>query len=147
MGAMPPSTAPLWMWMVFGAVILTIMAFDLGVFNRKAHVVSAREALVWVCVWMTLALVFNLGVYLWFGAGKGLEFLTGYIIEQALSVDNIFVFIVIFSHFAVPKQQQHRVLFWGVLGAFILRAVFIFLGAAMLEAFHWTLFLFGGFLI
>jgi tellurite resistance protein TerC len=141
------NAAPAWAWVVFGAIILSCVAVDLGIFNRKAHVVSLREALAWVGVWTTLALIFNVGVYFWFGKDRGLQFFTGYIIEQALSVDNIFVFIVIFTHFAVPKEYQHRVLLWGVLGALALRALFIFAGAALLHAFHWMIFVFGAFLV
>jgi len=124
-----------------------MLALDLGVFHRQAHKVSIKEALIWSVVWMTLALVFNAGVYFWFGPTRGLEFLTGYLIEKALAVDNIFVFAVIFSYFAVPIAYQHRVLFWGILGALVLRAIFIVLGAALLQKFHWIMYLFGGFLI
>jgi tellurite resistance protein TerC len=124
-----------------------MLALDLGVFHRKAHEVKVREALIWTAVWIGLALVFNAGVYVWFGPERGLEFLTGYVIEKALSVDNIFVFIVVFATFAVPAKLQHRVLFWGILGALVMRAAFIFLGAAALERFHWVSYVFGGFLV
>ena len=135
------------LWIGFTAFVLAMLAVDLGVFHRQAHAVSIKEALLWSIVWMSLALVFNAGVYSWFGATRGLEFLTGYLIEKALAVDNIFVFAVIFSYFAVPITYQHRVLFWGILGALVLRAVFIVLGAALLQKFHWIMYLFGGFLI
>jgi tellurite resistance protein TerC len=135
------------LWIGFTAFVLTMLAVDLGVFHRQAHKVSIKEALVWSVVWMTLALIFNAGVYHWFGATRGLEFLTGYLIEKALAVDNIFVFAVIFSYFAVPVAYQHRVLFWGILGALVLRAIFIVLGAALLQKFHWVIYLFGAFLI
>jgi len=135
------------LWIGFTAFVLAMLAVDLGVFHRQAHKVSIKEALVWSVVWMTLALIFNAGVYHWFGATRGLEFLTGYLIEKALAVDNIFVFAVIFSYFAVPVAYQHRVLFWGILGALVLRAIFIVLGAALLQKFHWVIYLFGAFLI
>jgi len=118
----------------FTAFIGGALALDLGVFHRKAHEVSVKEALTWTVIWVSLALVFNVGVYHWFGSERALEFLTGYVIEKALSVDNIFVFIVVFSVFAVPAKLQHRVLFWGILGALIMRAVFIVAGAALLDA-------------
>jgi len=135
------------LWIGFTAFVLAMLALDLGVFHRKTHEVSIREALVWTGVWIGLALVFNVGVYHWFGPERALEFLTGYVIEKALSADNIFVFLVIFSAFAVPAKLQHRVLFWGILGALILRAIFIVLGAALIQQFHWVLYVFGVFLI
>jgi tellurite resistance protein TerC len=124
-----------------------MLALDLGVFHRKQHVVSVREALVWTSVWISLAMLFNVGVYFWFGPERALEFLTGYLIEKALSVDNVFVFLVVFGSFAVPAKLQHRVLFWGVLGALVMRALFIFIGAAALQRFHWVAYLFGAFLV
>lgn len=124
-----------------------MLALDLGVFHRKAHAVSVREALAWSCVWIFLALLFGLGVYFVRGGEKALEFLTGYVIEWSLSVDNLFVFLVIFSYFAVPPIYQHRVLFWGILGALVMRAIFIAVGAALLSAFHWMIYVFGGFLV
>jgi tellurite resistance protein TerC len=135
------------LWIGFTVFILTLLALDLGVFHRKAHQVRFREALTWVVVFVTLALLFNVGVFLWFGPQKALEFTTGYLIEYALSVDNVFVFIVIFSYFAVPAAFQHRVLFWGIVGALAVRAVFIVLGAALLQKFHWVIYIFGGFLV
>ena len=138
-------TPPLWIG--FTLFVLAMLALDLGVFHRKAHVVGVREALVWTAVWIALALLFNVGVYVWFGAERALEFLTGYVIEKALSVDNIFVFLVVFAVFAVPAALQHRVLFWGILGALIMRAIFIVLGAALLQRFHWVIYLFGAFLV
>ena len=135
------------LWVGFTTFVVAMLALDLGVFHRKAHEVRFKEALTWSCVWVGLALIFNAAVWNWFGPTKGLEFTTGYLIEKALSVDNIFVFIVIFSYFAVPKEHQHRVLFWGILGALVMRAVFIFAGAALLEAFHWVIYVFGGILI
>src|SRR5262245_26859084 len=135
------------LWIGFTLFVLAMLAIDLGVFHRRAHEVRVREALVWTVVWITLALLFNAGVYFWLGRERALEFFTGYLIEKALSVDNIFVFFVIFSYFAVPAALQHRVLFWGILGALVMRAIFILLGAALLQAFHWIIYAFGGFLL
>src|SRR5918999_1623695 len=134
-------------YVVFFALLFSMLALDLGVFNRKVHRIGLREALFWSVVWTAVALVFNLWVYYRFGAQIGLEFLTGYIIERSLSFDNIFVFIVIFNYFAVPAEYQHRVLFWGILGALISRGVFIAMGKALLARFAWLIFVFGGFLV
>ena len=134
------------LWFGFIAFVLAMLAIDLGVFHRKAHDVSLKEAGAWSAVWVALALAFNAGVYAWFGPERALEFTTGYLIEKALAVDNIFVFVVIFSAFAIPTIYQHRILFWGVLGALVMRAVFILVGGAMLQRFHWTLYLFGAIL-
>ncbi len=131
----------------FVAFVLLMLGLDLGVFHRNQHTVSVREALAWSTVWVGLALLFNLGVYFWFGSNKALEFLTGYVIEKALSVDNLFVFVAIFSYFNIPSEWQHRVLFWGILGALVMRALFILVGGAMLSHFHWTMYLFGGILV
>ncbi|MBS0657639.1 MAG: TerC family protein [Verrucomicrobia bacterium] len=141
---MPESS---WPWIVFNLFVLAMLALDLGVFHRKAHVVSLRESLIWTAVWIGLALVFNLGVWHWLGPQKGLEFLTGYLIEKSLSVDNVFVFALIFTAFAVPAEYQHRVLFWGVLGALIMRAIMIAAGAALISNFTWIIYVFGAFLI
>ncbi len=135
------------LWIGFTAFVLAMLALDLGVFHRKAHVISVREALAWTAVWITLAVAFNAGIWFWFGPDRALEFLTGYLIEKALSVDNIFVFLVVFSTFAVPPKLQHRVLFWGILGALAMRALFIFLGSAALHRFHWISYVFGAFLV
>jgi tellurite resistance protein TerC len=135
------------LWAGFTLFILALLVLDLGVFHRKAHEVSVKEALAWSAVWVGLALAFNGLVWHWFGAQRGLEFLTGYLIEKALSVDNIFVFLVIFSYFAVPRAFQHRVLFWGIVGALILRATFILLGAGLLQRFHWVIYVFGALLV
>ena len=137
----------LFLWVIFNIFVLGILALDLLVLHRKAHTVSLREALIWSCVWVSLALIFCLGIYLSRGGEKALEFLTGYVIEWSLSVDNLFVFLVIFSYFAVPPIYQHRVLFWGILGALVLRAAFIATGTALLANFHWMIYVFGGFLI
>lgn len=138
---------PIWLWVGFTILVLLLLAIDLGVVHRKAHAVSLREAAGWYVVWVSLAVLFNLGIFLWLGADKGTEFLAGYIIEVSLSVDNVFVFLVIFSYFAVPAQYQHRVLFFGILGAIVMRGLFIVTGVVLLENFHWLIYLFGAFLI
>jgi tellurite resistance protein TerC len=135
------------LWIGFTAFVLVMLALDLGVFHRKAHEVGFREALTWSLVWIGLALAFNAWIFLRFGSAKGLEFLTGYLIEKSLSVDNVFIFVILFSSFAVPKAYQHRVLFWGILGALVMRAAFIAAGAAVLARFHWVIYLFGAFLV
>jgi tellurite resistance protein TerC len=134
------------LWLGFIVFVLAMLAIDLGVFHRKAHEVSLKEAAVWSAVWVALAAVFNVGVYQWFGAERALEFTAGYLIEKALAVDNIFVFVIIFTAFAVPAIYQHRVLFWGVLGALVMRAVFILAGGAFLQRFHWAIYVFGAIL-
>jgi tellurite resistance protein TerC len=136
-----------WLWVGFNVFVLAMLALDLGVFHRKAHVVGFREAVAWSAVWITLALLFNVGVYAWRGPQAGLEWLTGYLIEKSLSVDNIFVFLLIFSYFRVPQLYQHKVLFWGILGALLMRAVLIVLGAALIKNFHWVIYVFGAFLV
>jgi len=140
-------TDRLLLWVGFNFFVLGMLALDLGVFHRKAHTVSIKEASVWSVVWITLAMLFNAGIYFAWGPEKALEFLTAYIIEKSLSVDNLFIFLMIFQYFATPAQYQHRVLFWGILGALILRAVFIATGAALLNNFHWMIYVFGGFLV
>lgn len=134
------------LWAGFIVFVLIMLAIDLGVFHKKAHEVSLKEAGIWSLVWIALAAVFNVGVYVWFGSQRALEFTTGYVIEKALAVDNIFVFVVVFSTFAVPAIYQHRVLFWGVIGALIMRAGFIFAGGAFLQRFHWAIYVFGALL-
>jgi len=135
------------MWIGFNIFVLAMLALDLGVFHRKAHEVKIKEALLWSAVWIALALAFNVGVYFWRGQETALEFLTGYLLEKALSVDNIFVFIMIFAYFRVPALYQHKVLFWGILGALVMRAIFIAAGVALLQHFHWVIYIFGAFLI
>ncbi len=135
------------LWIGFTALILALLALDLGVFHRHAHAVAFREALGWSVVWVALALAFNAALARQFGSERGLEFLTGYLIEKALAVDNIFVFLVIFATFRVPPAYQHRILFWGILGALVMRAAFILAGAALLERFHWIMYVFGAFLV
>jgi tellurite resistance protein TerC len=136
-----------WLWFGFVAFVLAMLALDLGVFHKKDHEISVKEALTWTSVWISLALLFNVGIYHWFGSERALEFLSGYVIEKALSVDNIFVFIVIFSVFAVPAKLQPRVLLWGIVSALVLRAIFVVLGAALLSRFHWLAYVFGAFLV
>ncbi len=135
------------LWAGFILFVLAMLALDLGVFHRKAHVVRFKEALAWSAVWVSLALIFNAGIWWRFGPEPGLEFLTGYLIEKSLSVDNIFVFVIIFSSLAIPPLYQHRVLFWGILSALVLRAIMIFAGVALLQRFHWLIYVFGAFLI
>ena len=135
------------LWGGFLLFVLAMLALGLGLFERKADVIHFKEALGWSLMWIELALAFNVGVYFMFGAERGLQFLTGYLIEKALSVDNLFVFLVVFSFFRVPDNLQHRVLFWGIFGALVLRAAFIFAGVALIEKFDWVLYLFGAFLI
>ena len=148
---------PIWLWIGFNIFVLAMLALDLGVFHRKSHAVSGREALTWSLVWISLSLVFNAVIYFYWdrmapnssytNGEAALAFFTGYLIEKSLSVDNIFVFILIFSFFAVPAAYQHRVLFWGILGALIMRGTLIAVGAALLEEFHWIIYVFGTFLI
>jgi tellurite resistance protein TerC len=135
------------LWAAFNVVVFVMLALDLGVFHRKAHTVHLREAAIWSAVWIGLSLVFNGVVYLWKGSEAGLQFLTGYLIEKSLSIDNIFVFVLIFSYFSVPAAYQHRVLFWGILGALVMRAILIAAGVVLIEKFHWIIYVFGAFLI
>ena len=140
------ATSP-WFYIGFTAFVLAMLALDLGVFHRKAHVVTPKEAGMWVGIWITLALLFAAGIYIWSGADNALLFLTGYLIEQSLSVDNIFVIVLIFSYFKVPKQFEHRVLFWGILGALVMRAIFIGVGSLLIQKMSWILYIFGAFLV
>ena len=140
-------TDNLWPWIGFNAFVLVMLALDLGVFHRKAHIVSIREAIGWTVIWVSLAMVFNFGVWHYLGPQKALEFTTGYVIEYSLSVDNIFVFAMLFSYFAVPPSYQHRVLFWGILGALVMRAMMIVAGSVLITKFAWIIYVFGAFLI
>ena len=140
-------TDNLWLWVGFNAFILMMLALDLGVFHRKAHVVSIKESLTWTGIWVTMALIFNAGIYHFMGSDKALEFFTGYVIEKSLSVDNVFVIALLFSYFAVPTLYQHKVLFWGILGALVMRAAMIALGAKLITEFAWIIYVFGVFLI
>ena len=135
------------LWAAFIGFVLLMLALDLGVFHRKSHVVGFKEAAIWSGVWVALSLLFAGWVFLDFGSVKGTEFLTGYVIEKSLSVDNIFVFVMIFGALGIPAIYQHRVLFWGILTALVLRAVMIVGGAAAIEKFHWLIYVFGGFLV
>jgi TerC family integral membrane protein len=139
-------TVPAWLWAVFAAVVLATLILDLGVFHRNAHAIGMREALAWSAVWIALALLFNLGILLELGPSPALEFLTGYLVEKSLSVDNIFVFAIVLSYFSVPARYQHKVLFWGIFGAMALRLALILIGAALIARFHWILYIFGAFL-
>ncbi|MEX2540971.1 MAG: TerC family protein [Trueperaceae bacterium] len=138
---------PVQFWVGFLVFVLAMLALDLGVFNRRERVISVRQAGYWVAFWVSLGLLFNVGLFFWAGPQFALEFLTGYLIEYSLSVDNIFVFVLLFSAFAVPARYQHRVLFWGILGALVMRGLMIFLGVALLESFHWIIYVFGAFLL
>jgi len=134
-------------WIVFASIVLVMLALDLGVFHRRAHIIRLREAVVWSVVWIALSLLFNLGVYFYIGPQAGLDFLTAYLVEKSLSIDNIFVFLLIFSYFSVPSQFQHRVLFWGIIAALFLRAFFIAAGLTLIQRFEWIVFVFGAFLV
>lgn len=137
----------IWFWIIFNVAILGLLALDLGVFHRKAHAVSVKEAAIWSVVWISLSLLFNLGIFLFEGKEIAMQFLAGYLIEKSLSVDNIFVFIMLFSFFQVPAAYQHRVLFWGILGALIMRGALIGAGAFLIAQFSWVLYIFGAFLV
>lgn len=138
---------PIIFWIIFNAFVVLMLALDLGVFHRKSKDISVKEALTWTVVWVVLALIFNVIIYFWRGQQQALEYFTGYLVEKALSVDNIFVFIMIFSYFQVPTKFQHKILFWGIIGALIMRVIFIFAGVALLEKFHFTIYIFGALLI
>lgn len=135
------------LWGAFALLVVVMLALDLGVFHRTAHAVKLREALIWSAAWILLSLLFNVGVYFELGPEAGLLFLTAYIVEKTLSVDNIFVFLLIFSYFSVPSRYQHRVLYWGILAAIVMRAVFIITGVALIQRFEWIVYVFGAFLV
>ena len=137
----------IYFWIGFAVLISIMLALDLGVFNKKEHKVAVKEAMIWSGVWITMAILFNLFVYFEFGKVKALEFLTAYVIEYSLSVDNIFIFILIFTYFAVPSKYQHKILFWGIIGALVMRGIFIFAGVALINKFHWIILIFGAFLV
>lgn len=134
------------MWSAFGLLVVIMLVIDLGL-SRKSHEISFREALAWSGVWISLAMIFNIGVYHYLGKTKALEFFTGYVIEKSLSVDNLFVFIMIFSYFQIPRLYQPKILKWGIISALVLRGIFIFVGIGLLDAFHWLIYIFGGILI
>lgn len=135
------------LWIVFNVFIVTMLIIDLVVFNRKSHEISIKESLIWTAVWIFLSVIFGIGLYFYMDPQSSLDFFTGYLIEKSLSVDNIFVFILVFSYFNVKPEYQHKVLFWGIFGALVLRFIFIFLGVALLEQFHWIIYIFGAFLV
>lgn len=137
----------IWFYVVFNAFVLGMLALDLGVFHRKAHTVHPREAALWTTLWVSLALLFCAGLWVFEGSHTAILFITGYLIEQSLSVDNIFVIVLIFSYFGIPSKYQHRVLFWGIIGALVMRGTFIALGALLVAKFHWILYVFGAVLI
>lgn len=134
-------------WIGFHVLIFIMLALDLGVFHRKSHAVEIKESLIWSGIWITLALLFNLGIYFLMGQARALEFLTGYLIEKSLSVDNIFVFVLIFSYFKIDQKYQHKILFWGIIGALIMRIALILLGVELMHRFHWIIYVFGAILI
>jgi len=140
------SSQVLW-WVAFAAIVMVLLVLDLKVFHRKSRVITLKESLLWTAFWVALALLFNLGIYLWRGHGPALEFLTCYLIEESLSIDNLFVFLLVFSYFAVAPAYQHKVLFWGIIGAIIMRLAFIEVGVTLLERFHWVFYIFGAFLV
>jgi tellurite resistance protein TerC len=134
-------------WCAFLVLVMALLALDLGVINRKAHVIKIKEAIIWSVVWILIALLFNLLIYYWLGGRSAMEFLTGYVLERSLSMDNIFVFIVIFNYFKVPERYHHKVLFWGIFGALVMRALFILAGITLLNMFHQVMYIFGIFLV
>lgn len=144
---MNPAEYPFWVWILFFTVVLTALFVDVGIVNRRSHAPSRKETFAWSAVWVSLALAFGAFIYFQFGTFKAKEFLTGYLIELSLSIDNLFVFLLIFGYFKVPKKYQHRVLFWGIFMALVLRMIMIFAGAEIVDQFHWTLYVAGAFLI
>jgi tellurite resistance protein TerC len=138
---------PVWAWLAFGVIILVLLVLDMKVFHRKSGVITIKQSLLWTGFWIALALLFNLGIWIWKGSAPATEYLTCYLIEKSLSVDNLFVFLMVFSFFAVPAAYQHKVLFWGIIGAIVLRLAFIEAGATLLYNFDWVFYIFGAFLI
>jgi tellurite resistance protein TerC len=134
-------------WVGFHLLIFFLLALDLGIFNKKAHRIKVREALIWICLWISLAILFNFFILIEFGKDKALEFLTGYLIEYSLSIDNIFIFILVFTYFSIKPEYQHKVLYWGIIGALVMRGIFIFTGIALIKKFEWVVIIFGGFLV
>lgn len=135
------------LWTIFNIFIVAMLVVDLVVLHKEDEKVSIREALIWTGVWIVMALIFGLGVYYYMGSQTALDYYTGYLIEKSLSVDNIFVFLLVFSYFQVPAKYQHKVLFWGIFGALVMRLLFIFTGVALIDRFHWIIYVFGGFLV
>jgi tellurite resistance protein TerC len=140
-------SSEMYFWIGFHALVFVMLALDLGIFNRKSHTVGMKEALGWSAVWIVISQLFNIFIYRSYGSEAAVEFLTGYILELSLSVDNLFVFLLLFSYFKVPSEYQHKVLFWGILGAQLMRAFFIAIGTALIAQFHWILYIFGAFLV
>jgi tellurite resistance protein TerC len=138
---------PVLLWIGFNLFILALLVIDMKVFNRKPHEITIKESLLWSAMWIAISLLFNVVVYFWFGRDSALQFFTGYLIEKSLSIDNLFVFLLLFSYFNVPAKYQHKVLFWGILGALIMRGALILVGAALISRFHWILYIFGLFLV
>ncbi len=134
-------------WIIFNAAVIALLVLDLAVFHRKSKVIRLKEALGWTAFWVSLAVGFGLLVWAWLGGAKALEFFTGYLIEESLSVDNLFVFLLIFQFFRVPREHQYKVLFWGIIGALLMRALFILTGVALIQKFHWVIYVFGAFLV
>lgn len=141
------TAGPLLAWIGFGAFVLTMLALDLGIFRRESHQTSLKEALIWSAVWIGLSLAFNVGIYHWQGGEQALQFFTGYLVELSLSVDNLFVFLLVFGYFTVPPQHRHKALFWGIMGALVMRAFFIAAGITLIARFHWIIYLFGALLV
>lgn len=140
-------TTEIYFWIGFVVFLALMLTIDLGIFHRKSHTVTFKESLGWTLVWIMLAMIFAGIVYYWKGSEKAIEFITGYVIELSLSVDNLFIFILVFSYFHVPQQYQHKVLFWGILGALVMRVIFIFAGVALISKFHWIIYVFGAIII
>ena len=140
-------TTEIYFWIGFVVFLALMLAIDLGIFHRKSHTVTFKESLGWTLVWIMLAMMFAAIVYFWKGSEKAIEFITGYVIELSLSVDNLFIFILVFSYFHVPQQYQHKILFWGILGALVMRVIFIFAGVALISKFHWIIYIFGAIII
>lgn len=136
-----------WAWTIFNVFVVAMLILDQVVFHRRAHAITMKEAIGWSAFWVSLAILFNIGIYFWQGPKSALEFLTGYLIEESLSIDNLFIFMMIFSYFKVPLLYQHKVLFWGIIGAQVMRAIFILVGVAVIHKFHWVIYIFGVFLI
>lgn len=135
------------LWIIFGAVIVAALSLDLAFFNRRGHEIRMREAMFWSGLWISLAIIFDIVLYFWHGPTTALEFMTGYLVEESLSVDNLFVFLMLFSYFGVPKRFQHKVLFWGIVGVLAMRGIFIFAGIALIERMHWIVYIFGAILV
>ena len=137
----------IWPWIIFNVFLITMLALDLFVFHRHAHIIKLKEAVGWVALWISLAIIFGIGIWIFAGAEHGMDYFAAYVVEESLSVDNLFVFLMLFTYFCVPREYRHRVLFWGIVGAIVMRAGFIFGGIALINSFHWIIYVFGAFLI